>query len=226
MISHDHKLIFVHIPKCAGTSVEAFFGHHADYDGRFKQDHRTMREIEPLYRGLTALSDRENRKLILRRLARAVRSQRNPRNKYRVNARQFREYYKFTILRDPWSRVYSGYRNVIRDAHHTRRRGPIRDFQDFVEKFAGRTRLAPADYWLANFDGKVRMDRIVYFSDLSGGLAKVAQDLGLDKIELPKMLHTGDNTDLREVYDDRSRAIIQDRYAKEIEDHGFSFDLV
>ena len=26
MISHEHKFVFVHIPKCGGSSIESFFG--------------------------------------------------------------------------------------------------------------------------------------------------------------------------------------------------------
>ena len=42
MISHKHKYkcIFIHIPKCAGTSIEKALGHFELYNGRGRQDHR------------------------------------------------------------------------------------------------------------------------------------------------------------------------------------------
>uniref|UniRef100_A0A1D9FVM8 Sulfotransferase family protein n=1 Tax=Moorena producens (strain JHB) TaxID=1454205 RepID=A0A1D9FVM8_MOOP1 len=46
MISHEHKCIFVHIPKCAGTSIEHLLGHFDDFSGRGGQDHRSIRTIE------------------------------------------------------------------------------------------------------------------------------------------------------------------------------------
>ena len=46
MISHEHKCIFIHIPKCAGTSIESALGHLNNYTGINRQDHRTIRMIE------------------------------------------------------------------------------------------------------------------------------------------------------------------------------------
>lgn len=34
MISHKHKIIFIHLPKCAGTSIERSFGHNINHVGR------------------------------------------------------------------------------------------------------------------------------------------------------------------------------------------------
>ena len=45
MISHEHKCIYIHIPKTAGTSVEKRLGAHEKMDVRLKQDHRTIRNI-------------------------------------------------------------------------------------------------------------------------------------------------------------------------------------
>lgn len=46
MISHKYKCIFIHIPKCVGTSIEQALGHFDEYSGRDRQDHRTIRMIE------------------------------------------------------------------------------------------------------------------------------------------------------------------------------------
>ena len=34
MVSHKHKCIFIHIPKCAGTSIEEALGHFDGYRGK------------------------------------------------------------------------------------------------------------------------------------------------------------------------------------------------
>ena len=39
MISHKHQCIFVHIPKCAGTSIASALGHLDNHTGRGGQDH-------------------------------------------------------------------------------------------------------------------------------------------------------------------------------------------
>jgi hypothetical protein len=46
MISHKYKCIFIHIPKCAGTSIEEALGHFDDYTGVDAQDHRMIRYLE------------------------------------------------------------------------------------------------------------------------------------------------------------------------------------
>ena len=49
MISHDYRCIFIHIPKCAGTSIEDALGHLDNHPGRGGQDHRSIRIIEPIH---------------------------------------------------------------------------------------------------------------------------------------------------------------------------------
>jgi len=224
MISHEHKVIFIHIPKCAGTSVEEYFGHFADYKGRRRQDHRSIRHIEAPLPLLSALRTHENRVLLGKRLLRGFRRTPNPRSRYRVTPEQYENYYKFTIIRDPWSRVYSWYRSVKRDPGHSLHDPNNDDFNAFVEASAGTGMLAPIDYWIQQFDGRVRMDRIVSFNDLAEGMALVAQDLGIPAIELPWRLKSKDNADVRTAYNARARRIIEERYRQEIETYGFSWD--
>ena len=46
MISHKYKFIHIHIPKCAGTTIEKALGHFDGHKGRNGQDHRTIRMLE------------------------------------------------------------------------------------------------------------------------------------------------------------------------------------
>ena len=67
MISHKYKFIHIHIPKCAGTSIEKVFGHLDGHIGRNGQDHRTFRMIEQPYMTINAISSISNLKELLLR---------------------------------------------------------------------------------------------------------------------------------------------------------------
>ena len=80
MINHPHKFIFIHIPKCAGTSIEVMFNHTASNDHKTpymgkmyeKSDHRTQEEMMLLP--------------------------------------EWKDYFKFTIIRNPYDRIQSVYK--------------------------------------------------------------------------------------------------------------------
>ena len=135
MINHDLRCIFIHIPKCSGTSIERALGHLADHSGRGGQDHRSIREIAPIP-GLSALNSSKNiLELCKRFMPSNPNDSSNPRNKYTVSKEQFNDYFKFTIVRNPWDRVFSWYRNVMRDEVHLAKYGISSDciFSDFLK---------------------------------------------------------------------------------------------
>jgi hypothetical protein len=225
MISHEFDFIFIHIPKCAGTSVENFFGHSPPEAGRGAQDHRPMRLLQTPIPWRQALRGGENRLCLARRVYHRCRSHPNPRNKRTVDARQYARYFKFAIIRDPWSRTYSWYRNVVRDPLHRRkyRVEPTIGFGDFLERFGGRGMLAPIDFWLKEFDGGVRMDRLIRFEDLAAEFPRLCADLGAAPTELPRRNTAEGAVDLAAVYDAALRDRVAAIYADEIRTYRFDF---
>ena len=96
MISHEHKCIFVHIPKNAGSSVERAFGFSDIY-------HQGSARHSPPFsmRGYWGGS-RPNMEYPFKKLY--ERPHHNP-----SYYRNFDEYCKFAIVRNPWSRLVSTY---------------------------------------------------------------------------------------------------------------------
>lgn len=160
MISHAHRCIFLHIPKCAGTSVETALGHLDGHAGRDGQDHRPLRFLETPV-PLQAFFGIDNLRIMKNRIRRP-RPAANPRNLLTVTPEQYARYFKFPIVRNPWDRLYSVYCNVARDPVHRRSMGigEMPPLLDFLRDNQGRMLLLPQTYWLKDFRGRVRLDFI------------------------------------------------------------------
>ncbi|HEX7069725.1 MAG TPA: sulfotransferase family 2 domain-containing protein [Rhodothermales bacterium] len=214
MISHRHKCIFIHIPKCAGTTVETALEHFDDHTGRRGQDHRTIRMIEPLA-PLRIATNPANCIELLRRARYRIPSKRNPRSNARVTAAQYREYFKFTIVRNPWSRAVSVYRNVMNDPIHIAEHGvtAATPFSDFLRRHIGRGMLRPQMDWIVDWSGNIPLDFIGRFENLAddfGRIAEVLGPVGLTFDPAPPL-------ELGSWFDGELDALVRKTYAEEIE---------
>ncbi len=226
MISHDHRVIFIHVPKTAGTSIEAAFGHHRDADVvRGSQDHRSLRQLQWPHGGAGQFRSMDNAREAARAIKGRVRRPEYPANRLLVSRAQYDAYFKFAVIRNPWARTYSWYRNVLPDPLHRRRLGVGADttFAAFVVNHAGTDLLRPQTHWLTDFTGRIGVDFLCRFESLERDFADVCLRVGLPATPLPRLNQGGAGSYLH-AYDDRTRRVVAERYRDEIDAFGYTFD--
>ena len=142
-----------------------------------------------------------------------------------VTANQYKTYFKFTIVRNPWARAFSWYKNVMRDELHKKNYGidSTISFKEFLKLFAGKRMLRPQTYWLKNFADEIPMDYIGRFENLSEDFRKICEYLNLDDIKLPHK-RKGTDSSYHQSYDEESKKIIEDIYGEEIKLFGYNFE--
>jgi hypothetical protein len=231
MILYQQKLIFIHIPKCAGSSIEKAFNYIDDYENYspevFGPDHRPIRALEQGDFSFNRISSWENFTETRRRLRDVKKQKPNPMKNLQVTAEQYQSFYKFTFVRNPWARAYSMYKHIMREEHKQRRykmhKLPDTSFKTFLQHYAGKKDIQPQMYWLKNFAGENAMDFVGRFENLNDDFAKVCQDLNIEPLALPHV-YKGSGDDYRQHFDTAMVDLLADVYSEEIELFDYRFE--
>ena len=219
MISHKHKLIFIHIPKCAGTSIEIALG-LTPRDAPFGyQDHRTLVDHQPV--SWRHLLTQPGINSYFRK--RKYRRHPNPSVKAALTTRQFQDYRKFAVIRDPWSRALSFY-NSTNDASASERVDPHErklGFYRFLQANIGRGFLKSQLHWLQKVDGTLGVDTLLRFDSLQTEWSSFTKDLGF-ALNLPHTLHRNASTQ-HDLFTDEAALLIEEYYSAEIDRFNFQY---
>jgi len=227
MISHQYNCVFIHIPKTAGTSIERKLGHFdanlVGPDGFIPQDvqdHRTIRQLEPV--SLGALSSAMFRNLgsasALREVVARYRSR-------ELSRRQFDSYYKFTIVRNPWSRALSWYKNVMRD-EVLKARLKVEascSFEEFMTTRGDTWGLKSQLHWIRNAKKQVAMDVIGKFETLEQDFSTICDAIGVTDKTLPRLV-ISDTAHHEHHFAAATIDLVYKKYRKEIRLFGYEFD--
>jgi len=226
MISDKYKCIFIHIPKNAGTSIESKL---CAEEGlvNLSPDHRTILDVEPLSaQKIRILYDKVQFYSMARRVKYFI-QKRQIGSFYKPTSRmRYRDYFKFSFVRNPWSRAYSWYRATMKDSREQIKYSVPASCQffDFIKyHLEYQPGLRTQFYWLRDSKGNIPLDFIGRFENLESDFIKVAQSIGLLNSELPKKRYTGKSASYVKAYNSRTKDIIWQKYREEIDFFGFEF---
>ena len=220
MICHKYKCIFVHIPKTAGQSIEHVFLNllGLNWDTR-----------EPLL-----LKFNYDKKLGPPRLAH-LKAHEYLKYNY-ISQSMFDVYYKFSFVRNPWSRIVSFYKY--------RRYYQLFSFKNFVTKMM-KNKIRDNDYWfigppykfIMDHNGEMLVDYVGRFENLQNDFNSICKALGLNEINLPHVNRARKEISIlsflkqnkrekkhySEYYDSETKEIVENAYKNDIQIFNYSF---
>lgn len=204
MVYHQHRCIYIHIPKTAGKSITNAMG--CGWAG-----HKDVAQY--------ALE---------------------------LNPAIFQNYFKFSIVRNPWDRLVSEY-NFQRNKDRPKRdklhiydeRGAKRGFAEWVrvsfadphryrgEDWAGDTspnihRWSPQIDWIS-IDGRIAVDFVARMENINQDFAEIRKKIGLAPRDVP---HTNAkwHWHYSHYYDSATRDLVTEYYARDIEAFNYRYE--
>ena len=197
MISHKHKFIFVHIPKVAGGSIR-----------------RANIPLQIVGHNI-----------------------RNKNHKYFKDIKKSTNQFSFAFVRNPWDRCVSAFRYLSNGGNCA---GDKKDAENFLSvyqnDFSGFIRhkfsnaflkqlhFKPQYKWICDDNDNVLVDLVGKFENLQEDFDKLCDTINVPRQKLihqkkPKTKHKH----YTEYYDDETREIVAEKYAKDIDYFGYEF---
>lgn len=202
MICHRQRIVFVHLRRTAGNSIESALGGILLFDRWFR---RTDAWDNQLHRGRSWYK-RDRRGHRIHATAAEIRA---------LYPREFAGYFRFAFVRNPWEQVASLYHRLRpQDAGG-------RGFAAWLRRFDLAKGTVPRAS-LFDDDGKCLVDFVGRFERLQEDFDAACDLAGLPRRRLP---HTNVSSGraLTQLYDAESIRIVAQLYADDIERFGYAF---
>ena len=206
MISHKHKFIFVHVPKCGGTSIE----------------HSLLKN-----ENVTKITNDVKQKYRMYYYHEGIQTQHRKIDQFK-DARE-KSYFTFTFVRNPWERFLSEYFYIKKTGCKCKHRDFNKKFPTFKHfvKNNGIECCWPAhDFPQIDFVLNANQNKLTNFvgrcEDMQYDFDYVCGKIGIPKIELPHRNPTK-HKHYTEYYDEETKEIVAEKYAKDIEYFGYKF---
>ena len=196
MISHKHKYIFVHIPKTGGTSIEDCL---LSLEGIKKP--RVLRKLPTRHKREYHLDHKQNQVHSLHRnIALDLR----------------RQYFSFLFVRNPYDKVVSEYNWSIVKPKLQLSNASLLEFLHMSDRWDPHHKPLQVDF----LDEYV--DFVGRFENLQEDFNVVCDKIGIPQQKLPHFNATK-HKHYTEYYDDETRQIVAEKYAKDIEYFDYEF---
>lgn len=195
MISHQHKALFFHMPKCAGTSIECVLescGFQKNLEEAFYQNQHSV-----------SLFDQSKKQY----------------------ADYIDSYYKFCFVRNPWDRMVSVWKKHALPLAESGRFPNINDFNAFIRKYPlpNKNILWHASSQFHQLKDPSFYNFIGRYENIEEDLFRALDAIGIiNNISIPK-LNQSSHSHYSNYYNEDSVKKVQEICKKEIDYFGYKF---
>ncbi len=192
MVNHEYKCIFVHIPRTSGTSIESEFG----FDMDFKDGKKSINPYSP--------SD-------------SVKHSKASEIFDSISKDLWINYFKFTIVRNPWDRVISiFYMPAFHDINALSKKS--------LSYFLTHYQPKPQERGVQCMDyiDRADLDFIGKFENRQEDMNFIFKKIGFFGSQNTHERKTS-HKHYTEYFDDETREIVAQKYARDIEYFGYKF---
>ena len=197
LVNHKRKLVFIHIPKNAGTTYKSvLYSTHGDVEWERPFTDEKKYTHSPLKSFYASFPESKDYKVI-------------------------------TIIRNPYERAlswYSYYRTPTYYNRHPQMRAIHYAQQSFLEflkwynrSFKSKWEMLPQVWWYTH-KKKLHSDYQIRFENLEQDINKVSNELDMNIIKIPHNNKSSESLTVGDVYCDESISIINEWYKKDFEE--------
>jgi len=215
LISRRHRFIFVHIPKCGGTSV-----YHA------------LRHSAGLWqRVLNNLFDRNLLYIKLEVPFFSIQNFGMHLHAYQIQEilgkEVFSDYWVFSFVRNPREREVSEYHYALKNPNHREHRAisALRDFDDFIRwRFSvDKLNCKSQKSYLVDIDGKMLANYVGNTSTIDEDLKHICNRFGIEDVAIARK-NSSNHSAYQEYFNSETQRAVREFYQDDIEEFGFEFD--
>lgn len=206
MYCPDASLLFIHVPRTGGTSVEVALQEYAV--------DRVVRETTPLgtLTGTTLIYNGALTKHIGMARARRV---------YRLSKKELKRTTVVAVSRNPWDWLVSSWQYMQQHWKLSPHGGVM--FSDWIRSGFPRSKFRPLPTYTTSSQG-MHIDRFLKFENLEEGLNRLLLDTGLPAVRLPRMNASARRGHYSEMYNSEDEQWVADNYAGYCARHNYSFE--
>ena len=150
----------------------------------------------------------------------------------------FKYYFKFAFVRNPWSRLFSAYCFLEQGGHNERDKkhwkedlAHYNNFEEFVNNWLNKKNIYQYDHFIPQYKflclpqhEELAIDFLGYFESLDADFKHIKAKLSLPKDLTIEHKNSSQHPDYKSVYTKKMRDIVHRVYQTDIELFGYNFD--
>jgi hypothetical protein len=214
IISDKKEVIFVHIPRTGGTIVSKKICESIGVK-KWRQFIGEPREVA-----------KGEGKLNYKRRAKIAKHAKPKKIKRAVGKEKWKSYFKFTFVRNPWSRTVSTYLKAIKEAPNTLKKVlPIKTmFRVLIRAKYDIMKMGTTQQveWVYNKEEKKYLDFIGKYENIESDFELICNKINI-KANLDEEFDATKNVNYKHFYDNRTKNIVAEVNSKDVKKFGYDF---